>query len=349
MEKQVYELKIDPELRDLIPPLSEEEHRMLEDSIVRDGCDTPLIVWNDTIVDGHNRYDICRKHGVPFFYEVRSFADKEAAMFWMLEHQLARRNLEPYQRAEIMLKYAPILRRDAAKRQATSTGGAEPQLRPNLAEADHKPFTRDQLAKMAGVSHGTLDKVKMLDARADEETKKKLRIGEVSIHKAYTDLMNSEHEGETRICECCGQEKPYSGFRIPSKSIDYRPICKDCEAKAKQAARDAEAAAIQQNSQEAIKPDPSAPVPSSVSGMAIKDGKLAHVKVGLPDTPEEFTHVVQMLKSAQDYYITAFRSIIEQYSPSMISPEHNELLQGMIDSTADAVDDLFNDHIKEDK
>ena len=83
--------------------------------------------------------------------------------------------------------------------------------------------------------------------------------------------------------------------------------------------------------------------------MATKDGKLAHVKVGLPDTPEEFTHVVQMLKSAQDYYITAFRSIIEQYSPSMISPEHNELLQGMIDSTADAVDDLFNDHIKEDK
>ena len=54
-----------------------------------------------------------------------------------------------------------------------------------------------------------------------------------------------------------------------------------------------------------------------------------------------------MLKSAQDYYITAFRSIIEQYSPSMISPEHNELLQGMIDSTADAVDNIFNDHIKE--
>ena len=50
MEKKVYELKVDPELRDLIPPLSEEEHRMLEESILRDGCDTPLTVWDGTML-----------------------------------------------------------------------------------------------------------------------------------------------------------------------------------------------------------------------------------------------------------------------------------------------------------
>lgn len=65
MEKQVYELTIDPDLRDLIPPLSEEEYRMLEDSIVRDGCDTPLTVWNGTIVDGHNRYAFARSTTSP--------------------------------------------------------------------------------------------------------------------------------------------------------------------------------------------------------------------------------------------------------------------------------------------
>ena len=339
MEKQVYELKIDPELRDLIPPLSEEEHRMLEDSIVRDGCDTPLIVWNDTIVDGHNRYDICRKHGVPFFYEVRSFADKEAAMFWMLEHQLARRNLNSYQRSELALKAKDYYTRIA---QANQKAGIDLGL--NSAQGGR---VSDKLAKLAGVGHDTIKKAKKISENADDDTKKKLRSGEISIHKAYTDLVNKEHEGETRICERCHVEKPYTEFSIPSNRNNPRPICKDCEAKAKQAAKDAEAAAIQRDSQEAFKPDPSAPVPSMVSGMAIKDGKLAHVKVGLPDTPEEFTHVVQMLKSAQDYYITAFRSIIEQYSPSMISPEHNDLLQGMIDSTADAVDDIFNDHIKE--
>ena len=117
MEKRVYELKLDPELRDLFPPLTEEEQRMLEDSIVRSGCDTPLIVWNGFIVDGHNRYDICRRHQIPFAYEERHFIDKEAVMFWMLEHQLTRRNLQTYQRTEIILKYTPILHKSAAKLQ----------------------------------------------------------------------------------------------------------------------------------------------------------------------------------------------------------------------------------------
>ena len=64
-EKKVWALKVDDELRGLIPPLSTEERKMLEESIVRDGCDTPLTVWEGTIVDGHNRYDICREHGIP--------------------------------------------------------------------------------------------------------------------------------------------------------------------------------------------------------------------------------------------------------------------------------------------
>ena len=63
-EKKVWTLKVDGELRGLIPPLSAEERKMLEESIVRDGCDTPLTVWEGTIVDGHNRYDICREHGI---------------------------------------------------------------------------------------------------------------------------------------------------------------------------------------------------------------------------------------------------------------------------------------------
>ena len=52
---------------------------------------------------------------------------------------------------------------------------------------------------MAGVSHGTLDKVKKLDADADKATKEKLRSGEISTHKAYTELVNKQHEGETRM------------------------------------------------------------------------------------------------------------------------------------------------------
>ena len=36
-EKKVYDLTVDPEFRDLIPPLNEEELKLLEASIVADG------------------------------------------------------------------------------------------------------------------------------------------------------------------------------------------------------------------------------------------------------------------------------------------------------------------------
>ena len=338
MEKKLYDLTIDPELRDLIPPLSDEERGMLEDSIVRDGCDTPLTVWNGTIVDGHNRYEICHAHGIPFGIEEKDFPDKDAAMFWMLERQLARRNLNSYQRSLIGLKYESFYRDQARKRQATLTGGSNPQLRQNSAEAE-KGKAMDRLGKMVGVSRDTLKKVKELDAGADEGTKEQLRKGEVSIHKAYTELKNREHEGETRVCERCGQEKPYADFSIIPKGTSYSPICKDCEAKAKQAAKDAEAAA-------------STP-PVEVTGMAVVNGQLAHVPTQLRDDPALFGHVLSLLQVATNAYIATCETAISKLQPSMMTSGNVETIRQMIDDTADTVDDILTqmitDNGKEDK
>lgn len=330
MEKKVYDLRIDPDLRDLIPPLSEEEHGMLEDSILRNGCDTPLTVWNGTIVDGHNRYEICRRHDIPFGIEEKDFDDKDAAMFWMLEHQLARRNLNSYQRSLIGLKYESFYRDQARKRLATSTGGKEARPLQNSAEAE-KGNAMDKLGKMVGVSRDTLAKVKELDANADQGTKEQLRKGEISIHKAYTELKNKEHEGETRICERCGEEKPFSEFSIVSKGTSYSPICKECEAKAKQAARDAETAA-------------SMP-PAEVTGMTVLEGKLAHVPTQLRDDPALFDHVLSLLESATNAYIATCETAISKLQPSMMTEENIDIIRQMIDDAADAVDEMLTQMI----
>lgn len=60
------ELKIDPELRDLLPPLADDEYKQLEKNIVDNGFDRnfPIMEWHGFIVDGHNRYSICRKHNI---------------------------------------------------------------------------------------------------------------------------------------------------------------------------------------------------------------------------------------------------------------------------------------------
>ncbi len=55
------QLKIDSEFQSLIPPLTPEELAGLEDSLKSEGCRDALVVWNDTIVDGHNRYEICQR------------------------------------------------------------------------------------------------------------------------------------------------------------------------------------------------------------------------------------------------------------------------------------------------
>jgi len=45
--------------------------------------------------------------------------------------------------------------------------------------------TNNELAKVAGLSHGTIKKVKTIEAKASAKTKEKLRSQEISINQAY--------------------------------------------------------------------------------------------------------------------------------------------------------------------
>ena len=224
-EKKLYDLTVDPEFRDLIPPLNEEELKLLEESLVADGCESPLIVWNGVIVDGHNRYAICRKHEIPFAIQEKNFSSRDDAMLWMLRNQLGRRNLNNYQRVELVLKFEPLVK-NAAEQRMMAGKAANPV--PTLAQGQTKGRTRDHLSEAAGVSHGTFAKAKKLVQSADEETKRELRAGKVTVNRAYTELLEKEHEGETKICERCKQEKPLLAFSIPSNRRSFSSMCRDC-------------------------------------------------------------------------------------------------------------------------
>jgi hypothetical protein len=86
---------IDPDFRKYIPALSGEELAQLEANIVEDGCRDPLTLWGRVIIDGHNRFDICTRLGIPFQTVQKQFPTREAALDWMDCHQLGRRNLSP--------------------------------------------------------------------------------------------------------------------------------------------------------------------------------------------------------------------------------------------------------------
>ena len=91
--KDIYKLKIEPQYEKLIPPLSAEEFKYLEENIKRDGCREPLCVWNKTIIDGHNRYKICTSNNIPFNIQNVEFKSKEDAITWICSNQLGRRNI----------------------------------------------------------------------------------------------------------------------------------------------------------------------------------------------------------------------------------------------------------------
>ena len=103
MEKKIYDLNIDNRLDQLIPPLRASEWTLLLDSIVENGCEVPLIVWNGTIVDGHNRYRICRDNNIPFAVEEKQFGNIDEAKKWVILNQLGRRNLSDYQKCELVI------------------------------------------------------------------------------------------------------------------------------------------------------------------------------------------------------------------------------------------------------
>ena len=99
-------LKIDPEFESRIPPLTEEEFKQLEENILAEGTILmPLIVWGDTIVDGHNRYKIAKAHPQIIYtvYE-KDFDNRYEALAWICKNQLGRRNLTPEQKTYLIGK-----------------------------------------------------------------------------------------------------------------------------------------------------------------------------------------------------------------------------------------------------
>ena len=161
--------------------MTEKERQGLEADILKHGCLTPIVTWNNIIVDGHIRYAICEKYGLPFETVKLEFDTLDDAMFWAWTHQDNRRNLTPYQRTEIALQFKSMI---VAKAKNNMAMGGK-QIRQNESTSIN---TGKELGQIAGVSHDTVHKVEYLDKHADEDTKQRLRNGQTSINREYTRL-----------------------------------------------------------------------------------------------------------------------------------------------------------------
>lgn len=108
MEAAVEDLLVLPEIHHRLFPLRPEERAALEERLLTEGIRDPLVVWprdgRRILIDGHQRYEIARRHGLSFRVVEKHFADLEDALEWVDRNQLARRNLTDEQRAILIAR-----------------------------------------------------------------------------------------------------------------------------------------------------------------------------------------------------------------------------------------------------
>jgi hypothetical protein len=144
MPTDVAKLKIDAEFSALLAPLTEAESTSLRESIILEGCLMPLIAWRGILIDGHNRYKICRELHKPFNVIEIALPNREAAFNWIIDHQLARRNITPEQASYLRGKKYKMDKSQGERSDLTS--GKNCQKLP----------TAVRLAKECGVSERTI-------------------------------------------------------------------------------------------------------------------------------------------------------------------------------------------------
>jgi DNA-binding XRE family transcriptional regulator len=219
-------MNIDPEFKSLIPPLSTEEYTQLESNLKAEGCRDPLVTWNGAIIDGHNRFEICTVHGISFEKIAKRFEERSEVIEWIIRNQFGRRNLDNYQRTKLALRLEEAI---AARAKANS--GHRTDLPQKSAEG-YKPVgeTREEIAKLAGVSRDTVDKVKQIEKKATPEIKQSLAKGEISINKAHqtTKAPKEEEEQEPMVVD---------GVKFP---VSHKGLTEEAKRKGEDAATDSE-------------------------------------------------------------------------------------------------------------
>ncbi|MGQ3003003.1 MAG: plasmid replication/partition related protein [Hydrogenophaga sp.] len=190
-------LTVNPELKAYIDPLTPDEHDALERSILAEGCRDALVLWGDVLVDGHNRYGICQKHGLPFqTVQNPRFQTLEDVHLWMIDQHLGRRSVSDFQRGVLALRKREILAERRTRILATSPSPEDlppdeeapapvAAQNPAVAALEPRPLhSREDIAKAARLSSSQVVMIEKIQKQAAPELVDALKAGAVSLNAA---------------------------------------------------------------------------------------------------------------------------------------------------------------------
>ena len=188
---------VQEDLKSYIDPLTADEHDALERSLLAEGCRDALVLWGNVLVDGHNRYGLCLKHGIAFnTVQNTRFKSIEDVHLWMIDQHLGRRSVSDFQRGVLALRKKEIVaERQAAAAQAKKDahlraevlGEAEP-LSPfdgePVAVAELPLKSREDLARAAKLTPSQVTMIEKIQKQAAPEVVSALRAGTITLNAA---------------------------------------------------------------------------------------------------------------------------------------------------------------------
>lgn len=195
-----------PELEAYIDPLTPDEDEALERSLLAEGCRDALVLWGDVLVDGHNRYRLCTRHGLPFTtVQNERFQSMEDVHLWMIDQHLGRRSVSEFQRGVLALRKREIIARRrsdaaaavvAARADAAQTsedaapweGDTDPVVAKALAGVPKVPDqaldSREDLARAARLTAAQVKMIETIHQSAAPEVVAAVKSGELSLNAA---------------------------------------------------------------------------------------------------------------------------------------------------------------------
>jgi len=178
---------VNEELKSYIDPLTPEEYESLERSILTEGCRDALVLWGEVLVDGHNRYGICQKHGLPFqTVQNTRFKSLEDVHLWMIDQHLGRRSVSDFLRGVLALRKKDIVAGQKARAAAAPADDAEdPPFDADPALPPAAPLdSREAIAKAARLSSSQVVMIEKIQKQAAPELVAAVKSGTISINAA---------------------------------------------------------------------------------------------------------------------------------------------------------------------
>jgi len=209
------DIVVNEELKAYIDPLTPDEYEALERSLLAEGCRDSLVLWGNVLVDGHNRYGICRKHDLPFnTVQNTRFQSMEDVHLWMIEQHLGRRSVSDFQRgvlalrkreilAERRVRASPVEEETSATAEATPVAAAPASSEapaPEPAKAVPLP-SRQDLAREARLSNNQVVMIEKIQKQAAPEVVAAVKSGTLSINAAAAVASLPEEEQRAAAVE----------------------------------------------------------------------------------------------------------------------------------------------------